>query len=76
MASNIPRRRQPQAQSTTITPKSSKVQKQLPKGGSTLAERAADTVLCKNIVASENRNADPTPPQQKTHDMQLSAFIT
>jgi len=43
MASNIPRRRQPQAQSTTITPKSSKVQKQPPKGGSTLAERAADS---------------------------------
>ena len=43
MASNIPRRRQPQAQSTTIMPKSSKVQKQPPKGGSTLAERAADS---------------------------------
>ena len=36
MASNI--------QSTTITPKSSKVQKQPPKGGSTLAERAADSM--------------------------------
>jgi hypothetical protein len=43
MASNIPTHRQPQAQSTTITPKSSKVQKQPPKGGSTLAERAADS---------------------------------
>ena len=36
MASNI--------QSTTITPKSSKVQKQPSKGGSTLAERAADSM--------------------------------
>jgi hypothetical protein len=43
MASNIPTRQQPQAQSTTITPKSSKVQKQPSKGGSTLAERAADS---------------------------------
>jgi hypothetical protein len=43
MASNIPTRRKREAQSTTITPKSSKIQKQPPKGGSTLAERAADS---------------------------------